>query len=226
MQSAALRAAGIPLSYARFCIRPNELAETLTLTRAREFVGVNITLPHKVATIGLMDYVDETARAIGAINTVQFRHGKLRGFNTDAAGFTKAIRDEFGVDARELRVLILGAGGVARAIAFACEKPRVWSRREQTDLRVLAHEADLIVNATPVGLADEEPPLLTRREFRPGQFVFDTIYRRTALLDEAAAAGAHAANGLSMLLCQGAAAFEIWFNRPAPVGAMRRALLL
>lgn len=228
LMNAALRDCGLPHSYARFRIRPNELDEAFDLMRQHDFVGVNVTLPHKVAALDAMDYVDETANAIGAINTVQFRHGKLRGWNTDAAGFANAVREEFGVDVRELRVLIVGTGGAARAIAFACEKPRIWSRREQTieDLHEHVRTAELIVNATPVGLSPNDAPLLTRNDFRAGQFVFDAIYEpaRTRFLDEAAAAGARVANGLVMLLHQGAAAFEIWFNRPAPLEPMRRAL--
>lgn len=226
MMNAALRDCALPHTYARFHIRPDELREALRLMRDRDFVGVNLTVPHKVAAVDVMDYVDETANAIGAVNTVQFRHGKLRGFNTDTAGFAVAVREEFGVEVRQLRVLILGTGGASRAIAFACERPRVWSRRDSRDLRELAREADLIVNATPVGLVDGDAPLLNRGDFRAGQFVLDTIYEpaRTKLLDEAAAAGAHVANGLSMLLHQGAAAFQIWFNRPGPIDVMRAAL--
>lgn len=225
MMNAALEHCGLVHRYARFHIEPNELRNGLQLMRERDFVGVNLTVPHKIAALDAMDWGDDTASAIAAVNTVQFRHGKLRGFNTDAIGFAKAIAEEFGVDVRQLRVLILGAGGASRAIAFACDEPRVWSRRDGEDVRELAREADLIVNATPVGLNNEDAPLLTRDAFRAGQFVYDTIYPRTKLLEEAAAAGARVANGLSMLLHQGAAAFEIWFNQAAPVEAMRAALL-
>jgi shikimate dehydrogenase len=138
------------------------------------------------------------------------------------------VREEFDADVRSLRVVILGAGGAARAIASVCEKPRLWSRRERTleQLRRQMCTAELIVNATPIGLSADDAPLLTRADFRSDQLVLDTIYApaRTKLLDEAAAAGARVANGLSMLLHQGAAAFEIWFNRPAPLAAMRAAL--
>ena len=226
MMNAALEQCRLPHRYGRFCVAREDLREALTLMRGRDFVGVNLTVPHKLAALELMDYVDDAAAGIGAINTVQLRHGKLRGYNTDATGFTKAIRESFGLDVRALRVLIVGAGGASRAIAFACERPRIWSRRADVDIRQLARDVELIVNATPVGLTDGDAPLLTRHDLSASQFVFDTIYSRTALLEEAAHAGAGAANGLSMLLHQGAAAFEIWFNRPAPIDAMRRALLL
>lgn len=224
MMNAALVHVGLPHRDARFHIGSEQLRDALMLMRDREFLGANITVPHKIAALGLMDFIDETADAIGAINTVQFRQGKLRGFNTDAVGFAKAIREEFDADVRQLRVLILGAGGASRAIAFACKEPRIWSRREDADVRELARAADLIVNATPLGLREEDAPPLTRDDFHAGQLVYDAIYRRTKLLDEAEAAGAQAASGLSMLLHQGAAAFEIWFNQPAPLDVMRAAL--
>lgn len=224
MMNAALAHCGLPHSYARVRVAREHLGEALTLMRDRDFAGLNLTVPHKIAAFDMMDYVDEAAAGIGAINTVQIRHGKLRGYNTDAAGFASAIREAFAVDVRDLRVLILGAGGASRAIAFACQRPRIWSRHANLDLRQAAREADLIVNATPVGLRVEDAPLLTRQELSAHQFVFDAIYGRTALLDEAVAAGARAANGLSMLLHQGAAAFEIWFDRPAPIDVMRAAL--
>lgn len=230
MMNAALRDSGLPHYYARFHIRPDELREALEFMRRHEFVGANLTVPHKVDACAMMDFVDETATAIGAINTVALRHGKLRGSNTDAIGFTNAIREEFGLDVRQLRVVILGAGGASRSIASACLKPHVWNRREESvgQLRTRVRSADLIVNATPVGLNIDDVPLLTRADFRRDQLVFDTIYapKQTKLLGEAEAAGARVANGLSMLLHQGAAAFEIWFNRPAPLEAMRIALNL
>ena len=229
MMNAALREIGLPHGYARFHIRPNELHEALEVMRQHEFVGANITVPHKIAAREMMDYVDDTATAIGAVNTVAFRHGKLRGSNTDAIGFTNAVLEEFGVDVRQLRVVILGAGGVSRAIACACHNPQIWNRREESieQLRERVRSADAVVNATPVGLNVNDAPLLTRADFRRDQFVFDTIYApaRTKLLEEAAAAGARVANGLTMLLHQGAAAFEIWFNRPAPLETMRTALI-
>jgi len=229
IQNAALEYAGLPHCYARFHIQPEQLREALGLMREHEFIGANVTVPHKIAALDCMDYVNETARAIGAINTVQFRHGKLRGWNTDATGFAKAVREEFGVDPADVNVLVLGGGGAAHAIASACKTVHLWRRREQTlsELRDKIRSADLIINATPVGLNQNDAPLLTRADFRSDQLVLDTIYQppRTRLLEEAAAAGARVANGSGMLLHQGAAAFEIWFNRPAPIEIMRAALI-
>lgn len=228
MMNAALRECGFPHRYCRFHIRPGELRAALELMRAQDFVGVNLTAPHKIAAMSALDYVDETAAAVGAVNTIAFRHGKLRGSNTDTSGFADAIREAFAVDVRSLRVVILGAGGASRAIAAACRNAEVWSRQTHSpdQLRALVRDAELIVNATPVGLSPDDAPLLDADAFRAGQLVFDTIYEpsRTRLLLEAEKAGARVANGLGMLLHQGAKAFEIWFNRPAPIETMRAAL--
>ncbi|MEP6698890.1 MAG: hypothetical protein ABJB09_04095, partial [Verrucomicrobiota bacterium] len=122
MQNAALRAGKLDLQYARFQIAPNELSDALARARDLEFVGLNLTIPHKIAALNLMDSVDENAQRIGAVNTVTIDHGKLCGSNTDGKGFARAIREEFSVDLRDLRVMILGAGGAARAIAFQCAR--------------------------------------------------------------------------------------------------------
>lgn len=228
MMNAALKECGLPHRYGRFLIKPGELREAFDLLRVNDFVGCNLTLPHKIDALESLDYIDENAGAISAVNTVAIRHGKLRGSNTDPIGFASAVQEAFALDVRQLRVVILGAGGAARAIAFACQQPHIWNRRKQTldEFREQIAAADLIVNATPVGLRADDLPLLTRTDFRAGQFLFDAIYEpsQTRLMVEATAAGAHAVNGLGMLLHQGAAAFKIWFNRPAPIATMRAAL--
>ena len=110
------------MQYARFEIASDELRRALELLPDLDFVGVNLTVPHKVAALGLAHEVDESAREIGAINTIKCVNGKLHGFNTDGRGFARAIREEFAVDLRDLRILLLGAGGAARAIARQCAK--------------------------------------------------------------------------------------------------------
>src|ERR1700676_5808679 len=122
MQNAALRECKIDMEYARFHILPHELPEALNLTRQLNFVGVNLTVPHKIAALDHVDDVDPDARRIGAVNTISFDGKTARGFNTDGRGFSRAIRDEFSVDLRDLRVLVLGAGGAGRAIAMKGEK--------------------------------------------------------------------------------------------------------
>jgi len=263
MQNAALRRVNIEMQYARFHIRPEELREALQLERESQFLGLNLTNPHKIAAVGLMDSVDELTKKIGAVNTVRIAGGALEGFNTDGEGFGRAIRDNFAIDLRDLRVLVLGAGGAARAIAFHCASercerlvivnrdpkkakrlvdelhpdfigPRVFgpvARLEavpwdESAIRFQLANLDLIVNATPLGLQPRDPSPVPARALAPHLMVFDTVYRagKTALVRAAEEAGARAVDGRLMLLHQGAAAFEIWFDRPAPLAAMRAAL--
>jgi len=121
MHNPALKAAGIPAAYARLHILADELPEALRLLPQREFIGANITIPHKAGALALMDEVDPQARRAGGVNTVVVEGRKLIGFSTDGPGLVRAIRADFGVDIRDLRVLILGAGGGAgRAIAVQC----------------------------------------------------------------------------------------------------------
>ena len=263
MQNAALKACKIDTQYARFQISPEELQGALELIQELNFIGVNLTTPHKIAASKLME-IDDNARRIGAINTVKVDNAKLRGYNTDGKGFARAVRQEFAVDLRDLRVMILGAGGAARAIALQCARencerlvitnrtfataqklaeelreyfagPRVlgpvprlqaipW---EEAAIRFQIAHLDLIVNATPLGLNRSDPSPIPARLLAPHLMVYDTVYRegRTPFVSAAIEAGARAANGLAMLLHQGALAFEIWFEREAPIEAMREALM-
>jgi shikimate dehydrogenase len=263
MQNAALQDCGIDMQYGRVHVSDAELPEALELVRQNGFVGLNVTLPHKERAHGLIDELDEEAKQAGAINTIAIRDQKLIGFNTDGVGFSHAIRDEFSVDLRDLRVLVLGAGGAARAIAFECARqncerlvianrtrpkaehlvlklhsffagPRVlgpvarlqaigW---DEAELRMQIPHTDLLVNATPVGLARSDRSPVAEHLLAPHLMIFDTVYGRgrTPLLVAGAEMGARGSNGASMLIHQGARAFEIWFGREAPVSVMRRAV--
>jgi shikimate dehydrogenase len=264
IQNAAFNHDKIEMQYARFYISPNELSEALHRMQELGFLGVNLTLPHKVAALELVDRLTDDAKQIDAINVIKIESGKTCGFNTDGHGFARAIREEFAVDLRDLRVMILGAGGAARAIALECaqsrcerlviangtfekgqlladklrkffEGPKVFGPVprlqaipwEEAAFQFQIANIDLVVNATPVGLNRGDPPPIPSRLLAPHLMVYDTIYsaRQTPLVAAALEAGARAANGLSMLLHQGALAFEIWFGRAAPVDAMRKALL-
>ncbi len=266
MQNAALRACDINMQYARFHIRANELRSALLFLRELDFVGINLTVPHKLAAFSQIDQADESASRVGAANSIRIHNRKLIGSNTDGEGFLRAIRAEFLMDLRDLRVMILGAGGgTGRAIAWqcalqSCERlvlvnrtpaktstlvdrlrpffagPRVlgpvarieaiaW---DETAMRAQLTDIDLIVNATPLGLNPSDPPPIAERLLAPHHMVFDCVYgpSKTPLLRAADEAGARGANGLSMLLYQGALSFSIWFNRDAPIDAMRAALAL
>jgi shikimate dehydrogenase len=263
MQNAALKHCKIDMQYARFQVSPNELRAALNLVRDLKFVGVNLTVPHKVAALAHLDEFDENAKRVGAVNAIKVNNGKLRGFNTDGRGFSRAIREEFVVDVRDLRVMILGAGGAARAIAMQCAKehcerlvvanrtldkakqltnelrdffvgpkvlgpvPRLqaipW---EESVFRFQIGNLDLVVNATSLGMNRSDPSPIPSRLLEPHLMIYDTVYSepRTAFVSAASEAGARAANGLTMLLHQGALAFEIWFGREAPLDVMRAAL--
>src|SRR4051794_21533252 len=125
MHNAALEKCGLPMRYTRLHLRPEELAAAVRLLPEADFLGINVTIPHKTAILPLMTRLDEHARRIGAVNTVLVEGGELIGFSTDGPGLVRALRAEFGVDLRDLRVMILGAGGGAgRAIAMQCALDR------------------------------------------------------------------------------------------------------
>jgi shikimate dehydrogenase len=264
MQNAALRACEIDAQYARFHIRPNELRSALRFLRTLDFVGVNLTVPHKIPGFAQIDEADESATRAGAVNTIRIHDKKLIGSNTDGEGFLRAIRSEFSVDVRDLRVMIIGAsGGTGRAIAWQCafencerlvlvnrtlEKANALAERlrpffmearvlgpvarleaiacEESAMRIQLADTDLIVNATPLGMNPSDPAPIPARLLAPHHMVFDCVYgpSRTALRRAAEQAGARTSNGLAMLLHQGALSFSIWFDREAPIDAMRKAL--
>ena len=266
MQNAALRASEIDMQYARFHIRANELRSALRFLRDLDFIGINLTVPHKIAAFTQIDEVDESATRPGAVNTIRVREKKLIGSNTDGEGFLRAIRSEFSVDLRDLRVMLIGAGGgTGHAIAWQCalencerlvlvnrayEKAQALAERlrpyfagprvlgpvarleavewEESALRAQLVDIDLVVNATPLGMNPSDPPPIPERLLAPHQMVFDCVYgpSKTSLLRAADEAGARGANGVSMLLHQGALSFSIWFDREAPIDAMRKALPL
>ncbi len=264
MQNAALEKNDLAMRYASFQIAPPELEEAFDLFRQLNFIGLNLTTPHKIAGLSLVEEVEEQAQRIGAINTIVFRDGKSTGWNTDAPGFERAVREVFSVDLRDLRVLLLGAGGGAgRAVACQCafehcerlvlvnrtvskaqalahelnryfSGPRVLGPEarleavpfEEAALRIQLARTDLVVNATTLGRKHFDPSPLPHSLLAPHLMIYDLIYQAapTRLLAAAEESGARGANGLTMLLHQGALAFELWFDRPAPLGAMRDAL--
>ncbi len=266
MQNAALEHCGLKMRYASFDIAAGELERALRLLPSRGFIGANVTIPHKIAGATFVDELDPFARRVGAINAIRVDGERLIGFNTDGPGFARAIRSEFAVDLRDLRVLVFGAGGGAgRSIAFqcaieACERLLLVNRThekaqqlaaelkpyfadvrvagpvsrleavrwDEQALRAQIANCDLVVNASSLGMRRLDPSPLSDAALAPHLLVYDTVYAagNTALLAAAAEAGARGANGLSMLLHQGALAFESWFERDAPLEVMRAALSL
>jgi shikimate dehydrogenase len=248
LHNAAFEAAG---SKARFEVRrvaPSRLADTVAaMRRDAELVGASVAAPHSTAIAPLLDGLGPEASAVGVVTTVSYRAGALIGWNTDSPAFLRAL-EVAEVDARGADVLILGAGGAARSVAGALrgQANRIWlagrdlarARSLCQDLELAAggpismgsiglvlRKAAIVINATPVG-GDGHTLIVPVDRLRPSQFVFDLLYNPplTPLVRGARQRGARAINGLTMLLFQGLAAFEIWTGTPAPEAAMRAAL--
>ena len=269
MQNAGLAALGLNWRYLAFEVHPEDLQAALGGAEAMGLIGLNLTVPHKLPALGMMDVLDESAREWGSVNTVRFegreaggvwrplgewtetpREVRAHGFNTDAEAIARALREELGLSLAGASILLLGAGGAGRtaALKLASEKAaRLFLvNRTRSKAEALAREiqtrypqvqtaagypsgpVDLVLNATSLGLKPGEPSPLDEQQFclRRAGAVYDTIYRpaETGLLRSARAAGCRAANGLGMLLYQGAKALELWTGRTAPIDIMRQAL--
>jgi len=245
MHSAAFLELGLDAGYLLLDVTPENLKNAINGARALGFRGLNLTIPHKEAALDIVE-PDELAASIGAINTIDLK--SMTGHNTDGTGFLRAMKAQ-GLDPDGLKVLLLGAGGAARAISHTlaesgarlviANRDAARSRRlaagvlnatarSLEGLVEIARESDVIINATPVGMHPHaESTLLTREAFRPGQAVFDTIYNpaETRLLAEARTAGAAAFNGVGMLVHQGAESLRIWLGVEPPVLVMEAAAL-
>jgi shikimate dehydrogenase len=202
-------------------------------------MGANVTIPHKVAVMPMLDDLEGEARAVGAVNTIRREGGRLVGSNTDVAGVREALAAA-GVESQGAAVVILGAGGSARAAAVAVAGARICvvARRPEAAAGMTgetfawddpnwlarARHADLIINATPLGRRGEMP--LRPAALPPRGAVIDLVYVRggTPLVRRARQLGLRCVDGWTVLLAQGAAAFQAWTGRPAPIDAMRAAL--
>jgi shikimate dehydrogenase len=230
-------------SYQRLPAPPELLAEIVRGLAAAGFVGANVTLPHKHAALALADSASELARAIGAANTLSFLpDGTIAAENTDAPGLLAAI----GVDVRGRSAVVLGAGGTARAAAWALREAgatvSVWNRTAERAQKLAAEldvaaiasprPAQLLVNATTVGMdgrnnLDEALSTLALDSDVVASYeqVIDFAYARspTALLTQARRLGVATVDGLDILAAQGGLSFELWTGEPAPFAAMRAA---
>jgi shikimate dehydrogenase len=242
MQSAALAELGLSgeWSYEAIDVAPDRFEQRVRAMPGEGFVGANVTVPHKGAALSLADELSETAREIGAANTLVFDEETVRADNTDADGLLRALS----AAPAGKRALVLGAGGAARAVVWGLLREGaevdVWNRTELRS-RHLCEELggmpvgepdqgsyELIVNSTSVGLAGEDPFAelpLAGEGFAAGQTVVDMVYggRQTALLSAAGAAGSTLVDGIEILVQQGALSLEIWTGRPAPLDTMRAA---
>jgi len=250
MHNAALRHVGVNAVYVPFSVRPEDLEHALAGVRTLGLAGVNLTIPHKVAAVNLVDEVVPRAAAVGAINTVMNSDGCLIGDNTDLHGVTAAL-EEAGTTFQGKTVVIAGAGGAARASAFAgafggARQIVVLNRtreraaelvRDLGDCAALAGAlsdlpswlgvTDILVNATPIGLHEGDPPMTDLERLKPGSVVCDLAYRRggTALISRAKELGFATVDGLAILVHQGAGSFTLWTGLDAPVDVMRKAVV-
>ncbi len=255
MHNSAFEHLGINAVYLCFEVQPENLKKAIAGMRSLGIEGLNVTVPHKQKVTKYLDELTVVAKRIGAVNTIFRRGEKLIGTNTDAEGFIRDLRDTCRFSAKNKRIVVLGAGGASRAVTFALadagakviyifdidpKKSRslvrdlkrhyqgvfISSISKKNEIESLAGEIDLLVNATPVGMKEGDPPVIDLSPFRRDLLVYDLIYSPplTPLLRQAKKLGMKWANGLGMLLWQGAIAFQHWFGRPAPIEVMRKAL--
>ncbi len=265
MHNAAFAALGLNWRYLAFEVDPQNLRAAIKGAKAMNFAGINLTVPHKLLAVEMVDALDESAKRWGAVNTIKFEvrspKSKIQshqpdevravGFNTDADGLANSLREDSKINLRGAKVLLLGAGGAGRTAAFEtgigkCRRTFPRQPHAQQGGENFAAEikkqfpsvtvavgypktsVDLILNATSLGLKVNDASPLDKKQFslKQTRAVYDMIYRpaETKLLAAAKSAGCQTANGLGMLLHQGAKAFEIWTGQTAPLDVMRRAL--
>lgn len=255
MQNAGIAALGLNWRYLACDVHPDHLREAITGAKRMGYVGVNLTVPHKLLAMEMVDALDESAKIWGAVNTIRFEtdaQGNVttRGFNTDADAITRSLKEDLQLELRGARVLLLGAGGAGRTAALKLASEGVSElhlvNRTESKAAAVAAEiqqrnpgvqvtvgypkvaVDLILNATSLGLKAEDALPFDENVFslKQARTAYDMVYRpaETPFLKAAKAAGCRTANGLGMLLYQGAKALEIWSRQTAPVSVMRLAL--
>ncbi|MDG6243429.1 MAG: shikimate dehydrogenase [Methanolobus sp.] len=249
MHNAAFRELGMECSYHAFRVSPSKLRDALLGAKAMGFGGVNLTVPLKQEALKIVD-ADPLAAIIGAINTVDFKE-EMRGYNTDGTGAKRTL-EEKGVNITNSRVLIVGAGGASRAIAFQFAKDgaditianRTASKAIELasevssvgiasgcgleKLKGLIADSDILINCTTLGMHPRtEGTIATAEDMHPELTVFDIVYNplETRLLKEAKKAGSKAVTGEMMLIYQGAEAFKIWTGVEPPIDVMKKAVL-
>ena len=253
MQQAAFDSLGIDAKYELWDRSPMALADAIAELRGDDFLGANVTIPHKEKVVPLVDRLTEEAHATGAANTITREGKRLIGHNTDVPGFRVALDKLVGKQKMPRQAVVLGAGGGARAVVYGLitenfTRVIVFNRHLHRAEALVKHfarsaahmelkampwhesiiESELaktkvLVNATSIGLHGDESPI-PGELLPPELLVLDLIYRKTRLLRDAAAAGDQVADGELMLLHQGAAAFTLWTGQPAPLELMQAKL--
>jgi shikimate dehydrogenase len=255
MHNSAFGALKLDYVFLAFRVKPAEVESAVNGMRALNIRGLNVTMPHKSTVIKHLDRVDLSAKIVNSVNTVLNKENLLFGFNTDGVGALKALKEN-GVEPKGRKVLLLGAGGAARAIAYTMAKEadelavlnrtvkqaqalgklleKSFNKKIATgslsssDIQTNLQDSDILINATSVGMkpkAEESPvaPKLLRKDLAVMDIVYNPL--ETKLAKDAKAAGAKVVSGVEMLIYQGAASFEIWTGKSAPVEVMRQAAL-
>jgi len=255
MHNVAFEELNLDFVYVAFRVRKKELREAINGARSLDILGLNVTMPHKNAVMRYLDELDSTAKSIGAVNTILNHQGKLIGYDTDGIGALKALKEN-GITPKGKKLLLLGAGGAGKAIAFHAaqevEELVILNRTPQKAKKLAEalrkeynkkingntlsteiieeelNDTEILVNATSVGMHPDVnqslvPPSLLKSDLCVMDIVYDPI--ETKLAKDAKAVGAKVVSGIEMLVYQGAASFEIWTNRSAPVTVMKQAVL-
>ena len=260
-QQAALDYYELKFKYELWPTTSDELPSLVSRIREFGYLGANVTIPHKVEIMALLDEIDDVAKTIGAVNTIVKKDEKLIGYNTDAFGFLKPLLELAKFKPSGARVLLLGAGGAARSACYAllnagvthlvlanrtlsnaerlaCESQKFLENAKSAQinfvtladpkLNTYARSADLIVNATSIGMRHSsfaQESLLMPQQISEDTLVYDLVYnpRETQLLRNAKDAGARTLEGIPMLVYQGAESFELWFKKKAPIDVMMHA---
>lgn len=255
IHNAAFAALELDMAYVALPVAAADVADAVRGLRALGFRGANVTMPHKAAVMALLDRVADEAAEVAAVNTIVVADDGLQGHNTDVAGFARALRDVVPGGVAGASVLLVGAGGAGRAAASALAREgvahiavadktsadaapvvalldRMGGQVEAESMALgdvsvaLVAGSDLIVNATPLGMAGGgKVPRVLVDNISGRHIVYDVVYgkRPTELLERARVVEARVVDGLSMLVWQAASAFELWTGRTAPVEVMRSA---
>lgn len=239
IHNSAFNALGLDFVYVAFPVK--DVKKAADGIRALDIRGVNVTLPHKIEIMKYIDSIDPLAGKIGAVNTIHNKNGKLHGYNTDAKGALDALVNN-GVEVKGKNIVVLGAGGASRAICFILSKygsvtilnrteekakkiasaiGAEWMKLSKENILKSLKDADVLVNATRVGLEKDET-LVTSSMLNPGIAVFDAVYPETSLIKEARKAGCKAIDGVDMVVYQAVDCFELWTGKKAPLGIMRK----
>ena len=251
IHNAAFTTLGLNCSYIAFRVQEGQLKNSMDSLRAINIGGFNVTMPHKVTVLNYVDRSDKNTEMVGAANTVNNEGGKFHAYNTDVVGFIEPLRQRK-IDLNGFEVLILGAGGAARAVAVALSQEKGVSKINifnrdidrstslanminksgieigiisQNDVQKIAFRSNLIINTTPLGMKNEQS-LIKTSSISKESIVYDIVYKpiETKLLENARTAGAQVIYGYEMLLEQAIASFKIWFKIDPPIESMKKVL--